>query len=80
MHVIQYVSLQCSNVNSSVSQAGRNAVQAIARLFLNMSLSSCKFKYNKRNKLILWIKWYLTVFNVAYVALFVEAKVKRYLQ
>jgi len=53
----------------SFSQASSNAV----RVFLNMPLPSCKLKYNINcvNKVV----W--SVFSVAYVALFVDAKVQR---
>jgi len=49
MHVVRIFVMQERLQQFSFSQASRNAVQF--RLFLDMPLSSCKFKYNKRNKL-----------------------------
>jgi len=51
MHVICIFMMQQRQQQRSFSQASRNAVQF--KLFLNMPLSSCKFKYNKINKLIM---------------------------
>jgi len=49
MHVICIFTMQQRQQQCSFSQACRNAVQF--RLFPNITLlSSCKFKYNKRNK------------------------------
>ena len=46
MHVICILTL-CSNTNSSAVSVKLAEMQF--RLFLNMPLSSCKFKYSKRN-------------------------------
>jgi len=46
VHVICIITL-CSNTNSNAVSVKLAEMQF--RLFLNMPLSSCKFKYNKRN-------------------------------
>jgi len=48
MHVICIFTMQQRQQQCSFSQASRNAVQATPK----HAISSFKFKYNKRNKLI----------------------------
>ena len=52
MHVICIFTL-CNNTNSSAVSVKLAEMQF--RLFLNMPLSSCKFKYNKRNSSCLFL-------------------------
>jgi len=54
MHVICI--FKCNNVNSSAVSVKLAEMQFMP--FLNMPLSSCKFKYNEINKLGVLIKWY----------------------
>ena len=55
MHVICIFTL-CSNTPTAVSSAvSVKLAEMQFRLFLNMPLSSCKFKYNKRNSSCLFL-------------------------
>jgi len=54
MHVICIFTMQQRQQQCSFSQAGGNAVQAIPK----HAIIILQVKCNKRNKLIVWIKWY----------------------
>jgi len=56
MHVLCIFAMQQRQQLCSFSQGGRNAVQAIPKHAI--IILQVEFKYNKRNKLIVWIKWY----------------------